>query len=278
MNDGFPSRTRESAGAILARLIGAATLAAGSMLYGNGGSTLATLPIGAANTVLTSSGTAPQWSTGLSLAAPTPTISLGVNGSVSGGIKLWSATNNAEGNIYADATYGVRIDTNSNARPIRLDGSQVQISSATNISNTTASTSTTTGALVVAGGVGVGGAMFIAGNINCASGFRGSGGGSDTFVVGTHTLLSDAATANGFALQLSAGFHLDFWGYLAGIGTRVGRFTNAGKLELTASTATRATLNVPHGTAPTSPVNGDIWTTTAGLYVRINGVTVGPLS
>lgn len=44
------------------------------------------------------------------------------------------------------------------------------------------------------------------------------------------------------------------------------------------STGVRAGLNVPHGTAPSSPVNGDIWTTTAGLYVRINGSTVGPLS
>lgn len=49
-------------------------------------------------------------------------------------------------------------------------------------------------------------------------------------------------------------------------------------LELEASTTTRATFNVPHGTAPTSPVNGDMWTTTAGLYIRINGSTVGPLS
>ncbi len=46
----------------------------------------------------------------------------------------------------------------------------------------------------------------------------------------------------------------------------------------TASTTTRAGLRLPHGAAPTSPVNGDIWTTTAGLYVRINGVTIGPLS
>jgi hypothetical protein len=45
-----------------------------------------------------------------------------------------------------------------------------------------------------------------------------------------------------------------------------------------ASTTAKAPLNIPHGTAPTSPVNGDIWTTTAGLFVRINGVTVGPLS
>ena len=45
-----------------------------------------------------------------------------------------------------------------------------------------------------------------------------------------------------------------------------------------ASTTALASLNVPHGAAPTTPVDGDIWTTTAGLYVRINGSTVGPLS
>lgn len=50
-------------------------------------------------------------------------------------------------------------------------------------------------------------------------------------------------------------------------------------LLLTAPTATGgAGIRMPHGTAPTSPVNGDMWTTTAGLYVRINGATVGPLS
>jgi len=45
-----------------------------------------------------------------------------------------------------------------------------------------------------------------------------------------------------------------------------------------ASTTTAAGLRVPPGTAPTSPVNGDVWTTTAGIYVQINGATVGPLS
>ena len=48
-------------------------------------------------------------------------------------------------------------------------------------------------------------------------------------------------------------------------------------LNLATAATTRSSLRVPHGTAPTSPVNGDIWTTTAGLFVRINGVTVGPL-
>lgn len=37
-------------------------------------------------------------------------------------------------------------------------------------------------------------------------------------------------------------------------------------------------FRLPHGTAPNSPTNGDMWTTTAGLFVRINGATVGPLS
>lgn len=45
-----------------------------------------------------------------------------------------------------------------------------------------------------------------------------------------------------------------------------------------AGTTGRSSLRIPHGAAPTSPVNGDMWTTTAGLYVRINGATVGPLS
>ena len=45
-----------------------------------------------------------------------------------------------------------------------------------------------------------------------------------------------------------------------------------------AATTSRSSIRLPHGTAPSSPVDGDMWTTTAGLYVRINGSTVGPLS
>jgi hypothetical protein len=52
----------------------------------------------------------------------------------------------------------------------------------------------------------------------------------------------------------------------------------SGEVLTGASTTSKASVNIPHGTAPTSPVDGDMWTTTAGLYVRINGSTVGPLS
>lgn len=53
--------------------------------------------------------------------------------------------------------------------------------------------------------------------------------------------------------------------------------TFTGEVVTPASTTGTAGINVPHGTAPTSPVNGDVWTTTAGAYVRVNGTTVGPL-
>lgn len=49
-------------------------------------------------------------------------------------------------------------------------------------------------------------------------------------------------------------------------------------LTLSAGTTGVASLRIPHGAAPTSPVDGDMWTDTSGLFVRINGATVGPLS
>lgn len=50
--------------------------------------------------------------------------------------------------------------------------------------------------------------------------------------------------------------------------------TMTGKLATSASTTVRAGFNVPPGTAPTSPVNGDLWSTSSGVYARVNGVTI----
>lgn len=52
--------------------------------------------------------------------------------------------------------------------------------------------------------------------------------------------------------------------------------TFTGTVTTAASATTGAGLNLPHGAAPTTPNNGDLWTTTTGLFARINGVTVGP--
>ncbi|MBC2722350.1 hypothetical protein [Desulfosporosinus sp.] len=49
--------------------------------------------------------------------------------------------------------------------------------------------------------------------------------------------------------------------------------TMEGGLVLPASTADGTPLNIPHGSNPTAPSNGDIWTTTTSIMARINGVT-----
>ncbi|MGA2426859.1 MAG: hypothetical protein ABSG07_22900, partial [Terriglobales bacterium] len=51
---------------------------------------------------------------------------------------------------------------------------------------------------------------------------------------------------------------------------------SAGKLFTQPSASAQAGLNISPGTAPTSPLNGDCWTTSLGLYCYINGATVGP--
>lgn len=43
-------------------------------------------------------------------------------------------------------------------------------------------------------------------------------------------------------------------------------------MGVTGSTS-QATLSIPHGAAPSSPVNGDMWSTTSALYFRLNGTT-----
>ena len=52
--------------------------------------------------------------------------------------------------------------------------------------------------------------------------------------------------------------------------------TFTGEIITAASTTTTAGLTLPHGTAPSTPQNGEIWTTTAGLFYQINGATISP--
>jgi hypothetical protein len=62
-------------------------------------------------------------------------------------------------------------------------------------------------------------------------------------------------------------------------GSGQGSVFDGGKRVFMPSSATGgASMRVPHGVAPTTPQDGDMWTTTAGLFVRVNGATVGPLT
>lgn len=64
---------------------------------------------------------------------------------------------------------------------------------------------------------------------------------------------------------------------VVGASTFTGAIASNGKLTSAAATTGGAGLNIPPGVAPTSPVNGDLWMTSAGLFARIAGVTVQPL-
>lgn len=52
-----------------------------------------------------------------------------------------------------------------------------------------------------------------------------------------------------------------------------GGTTFGGKVTHPASSNSKAGTKIPHGSAPSSPEDGDIWTTSSGMFVRINGTT-----
>lgn len=57
-----------------------------------------------------------------------------------------------------------------------------------------------------------------------------------------------------------------------------GSYNWTGKQTFGPSATSGATVNVSPGSAPVTPVNGDIWSTSLGLYAAINGATIGPFA
>lgn len=52
-----------------------------------------------------------------------------------------------------------------------------------------------------------------------------------------------------------------------------GTLTPTAALHVANGSASQSALNLTHQTAPSSPNDGDVWTTTSGIFARINGVT-----
>lgn len=97
---------------------------------------------------------------------------------------------------------------------------------------------------------------------------------TDTFTI---VRAQEGTTARAY----SSGDKVELRVTAAGLANKLDKDTGgalAGKLTTVAPAAGAAGLNLPHGTAPTSPTNGDVWSTSSGLFARVNGVTVGPLS
>lgn len=114
---------------------------------------------------------------------------------------------------------------------------------------------------------------------------RNGGATSVNDVLGTYSVLGH----DGTALQTGGSFRCVVqsvgsgsvpcaWAFRAGADDVFELFPAAvislKKHSFIASIAGSASINIPHGVAPASPVNGDIWTTSAeGLLTRINGAT-----
>lgn len=93
----------------------------------------------------------------------------------------------------------------------------------------------------------------------------------------TNTLYSIGSTsfrwANLYGSSANLSSRLEVTGQTALGGATISSST---ALILPAGTTSISSMRVPHGVAPTAPVNGDFWSTTAGFYGRVNGTTVGP--
>jgi hypothetical protein len=61
-------------------------------------------------------------------------------------------------------------------------------------------------------------------------------------------------------------------------GTASQSIPNGKTLLLPAPGSGNASLNLPQGTAPSSPNDGDVWFTSSGMFIRVSGSTIGPLS
>lgn len=108
---------------------------------------------------------------------------------------------------------------------------------------------------------------------------------------GSGTFLDYASSVTRAYIGDGTGYSFNFAKRAASVTTDIVTISDAGSVAVGGVAASASTalvtpagttgvssLRVPHGAAPTSPVNGDIWTTTAGIFVRINGATVGPLT
>ena len=63
----------------------------------------------------------------------------------------------------------------------------------------------------------------------------------------------------------------------SGANTHAGTETFAALVQTAASASAGAGLNLAPGAPPAAPADGDLWTTSAGLFARIAGATVGPM-
>jgi hypothetical protein len=156
----------------------------------------------------------------------------------------------------------VGLSSDASAGDIRLTVSSAGI---VTVTSTTASTSKTTGALVVSGGLGVNASIF--------ADLVTIGDGSSC--IGSFTWEPSAVLFGSFS---NVGLRL-YSNSVVAVDINTSQQATFSGLVITPAAAAGASgyasIRLPHGAAPTTNLtDGDVWTTTAGLFARINGATV----
>lgn len=91
--------------------------------------------------------------------------------------------------------------------------------------------------------------------------------GTQNIAIGYNAQVASATASN----QLSIGNTI--YGDLSTAKIGIGVTAPTATLHVAASTTAKASLNIPSGTAPTSPNNGDIWSDGSDILVRLGGTT-----
>ncbi len=140
--------------------------------------------------------------------------------------------------------------------------------------DTTSASSSTAGAATFGNGVTATSVAIGAGIVWAGGVLRSNAGigvlknGSDTFNSGGTIALNNAANTDGVWLQNSASGHLDIWGYVASVATKVARLTNVGIMQFTKGIARGVTSN--------ATVSGTITLTVSSTNIQtFTGSTAG---
>lgn len=145
---------------------------------------------------------------------------------------------------------------------------------------TTLATSVTTGAtsITVATGTGALFPSITSPDFFCATLVDASNNIEIIKVTGraTDTLTIVRAQEGTSARAYASGDKIELRVTAAGLSNKLDKDTGGtlgGKLVTLTPSSAAAGLNLPNGTAPASPVNGDVWTTSTGFFARLGGVT-----
>ena len=260
------------------------------VFYSDGSGVITALSLGAANTLLQSNGAS---------SAPTFSADLVITSlDVAGGDHVLNGTSVVFNENSDDIDF--RIESNGNANMFTVDAGldAISIGVAANTAIQVAQGGSFSGSSVVIGYrlasvltptdtnnvVGFQ-ASFTAGssteNIGEVQGMRiaaitKGNSGTITTLKGLLVNAQTATSTNVYGVYIEAptgGSSVNTGLHNLGTTVLVGQAETQALLLTRASVTGGASLRVPHGTAPSSPTNGDIWTTTTAQYNRINGVT-----